>query len=230
MNNLYFFLYLDGDSIDQLYSQIFENIATQNVVKSSEEKAGASVSAKLFGVLGSDINGQSNNLLSINTSYSLTISQKASQLVERFRDEEMSIQNIILRNKLKEESLFFVGKTTFFLRDICDKETGKSALDDGHGLVQLTDNSLIMLESGNTSFIKEFSTTYMDTDDYYAINRSKMSKYGVLMSLSNSKIKKSIRHLNDKIIRGKHIDLYVFGQLIKQSAELYTINPFAVWK
>lgn len=230
MDRLYFFLYLDCDNIDQLYSQVFGNMTEQSVTQSSKEKFDSSVNANLLSVLGSNIEGQSSNLVSVNTTYSLTASQKATQLIERFRNEKTSIQDIILKNQTKEDNIFFVGKATFFLRDICDAETGISQLGDGHEFVRLTDNSLIMLESGNTTFIKEFSSTYMDSDDYYAINMSKMSRYGILMSLSNSKIKKNIRHLNNQIIRGKHNNFYVFGQLLKMSSELYSINPFAVWQ
>jgi len=230
MDKLYFFLYLDCDNIDELYSQVFGNIAEQSVAKSSEEKFDSSVNANLLSVLGSSIDSKSSNLVSVNTTYNLTSSQKAAQLVEGFRGDMISLQDIISKSQLKEEDMFFVGKATFFLRDICDVETGKSQLGNERGFVQLTDNSLIMLESGNTAFIREFSSTYMDSDDYYAINMSKMSRYGILMNLSNSKIKKSIRHLNNQIVRGKHNSFYVFGQLIKESPEIYMINPFAVWQ
>lgn len=137
---------------------------------------------------------------------------------------------LLLKNQTKEDSIFFVGKAPFFLRDICDAETGISQLSDEHEYVRFTDNSLIMMESGNTAFIRDFSSTYMDSDDYYAINMSKLSKYGILMNLSNSKTRKNIRHLNNRIVRGKHNNFYVFGQLLKMSSELYKINPFAVWQ
>lgn len=101
MDKLYFFLYLDCNNIDQLYSQVFGNITEQSVIKSSEDKFDSSINANLPGVLGANIDGQSSKLVSINTTYRLTSSQKAIQLVERFRNETISIQDIIIEKPNK---------------------------------------------------------------------------------------------------------------------------------
>lgn len=113
MDRLYFFLYLDCDNIDQLYSQVFGNMTEQSVTQSSKEKFDSSVNANLLSVLGSNIESQLSNLVSVNTTYSLTSSQKATQLIERFRNEKTSIQDIILKNQAKEDNIFFCWKGHF---------------------------------------------------------------------------------------------------------------------
>lgn len=230
MKEYYSFIYLDEENIDLLYAQIFKDIKEQNIVKSNEEKLDATVNANLFGILGSNLDGQLNDLTSISTTLRPSISQKTQQLIGYFKNSIISIQEIISKLQVIEDSTFFVGKAPFFLSDVCDSNTGKSELENEQNFVKLSQTSLIMLESGNTDFIKEYSSMYADSDDYYAINMSKQSEYGIIMYLSNSKSKKSIRHLTHKIKRGKHFNFYVFGQLIRLTPTLYRISPFAIWQ
>lgn len=230
MKEYYSFIYLDESNIDQLYSQIFEDIKEQNIVKSTEETLDATIKANLFGVLGSNLDGQLNDLTSVSTIVRPSISQRAQKLINYFRSDIISIQEIISRCPAIEDSTFFVGKAPFFLSDICDENTGSSELENEPRFVKLTQSSLIMLESGNTEFVKKYSSTYADSDDYYAMNMSKQSTYGIMMYLSNSKVKKSIRHLTHQIKRGKHFNFSVFGKLSRYGPTLYGINPYALWQ
>jgi len=232
MNKFYSFPYLDCYNIDQIYSQLFENIIEQSIINSNEGKFDSTVNANLLGILGSNLKGQASNLTSVNTTYNLTSSQKAALLVERFRNEKISIQEIISENQAKEESIFFVGSATFFLRDIQDVETGKSQLGDRREISPLTDNSLFIFESGNTPFIKQYFSENAESHDKhveYVISISKQAKYDIVMKLSNSKFQKSIRHLNKCVCRGMYNHFYVFGQLIELSTNFYSVNPFAIW-
>lgn len=200
-----------------------------NIIESCEKRFDSTVNATLLGVLGSNINSESGSLATINTRFDLTSSQKAALLIERFRNEKKFIQEIISGNITNEENRFFVGKSIFFLRDIQDAKTGKSQLGNGRELYPLTDNSLLIFESGNTPFIKQYSLTNTSPHTEYVISINMQTKYGIVMKLSNSKFQKSFRHLNEHVSRGMYNLLYVFGQLIELSTEFYSIIPFAIW-
>ena len=96
--------------------------------------------------------------------------------------------------------------------------------------INLDDDSVLVLETGDTAFIKEHCSDYIDTDDYYAINVAANADFGIMMHMSNSKIKKAIRHLTWVIKRAKHFNFYVFEELIKSSDKYYKISPFAIWQ
>lgn len=86
------------------------------------------------------------------------------------------------------------------------------------------------MESGNTDFIIKNCSEYMNSDNYYKSNQNKNINYGLIMHMSNTKIKKDIRHLTWEIKKAKHFKFYVFGELIKSSDRFYQISPFAIWQ
>lgn len=221
MKNYYSFVYLDNDAIDTLYPQVFGDVIEKSIVCSSEESIDASINAKILSILGSNVSSKENGSLSENIKLVTSTPRKAQLLIKHFQNSRLSIQDIITSNQPFEESLCFVGKGSFFLTDIYDKETGISLFSNTQ-YINLNNNSIIVLETGNTNFINRYCSSYDDT------NRN--TDFGVMMHISNLKIKKNIRHLTWIIKRAKHFNFFVFGELIKSSNKFYKISPFAIWQ
>ena len=234
MKDYYSFVYLDNDAIDILFPQIFGDVVEKNIIHSNEESIDASVNANLLSILGSNVSGKENSLSSENIKLVTSPARKAQLLIKYFKNNnDISIQDIIANNQPFVESLCFVGKGVFFLSDIYNKKTGSSLFQnvfDDTQRIDLDDDSVLVLETGDTAFIKNHCSSYLDTDDYYSINMTANTNYGVMMHMSNSKIKKDIRHLTWVIKRAKHFNFYVFGELIKSSEKYYKISPFAIWQ
>ena len=234
MKDYYSFVYLDNDAIDILYPQVFGDIVEKNIIHSSEESVDASINANLLSILGSNASSKENSLSSENVKLITSTARKAQLLIKHFqKNNSLSLQDIITNNQPFMESLCFVGKDVFFLSDIYNKKTGSSlfsSMFDDTRRINLDDDSVLILETGDTAFIKEHCSGYIDTDDYYAINVTANADFGIMMHMSNSKIKKDIRHLTWVIKRAKHFNFFVFGELIKSSDKYYKISPFAIWQ
>lgn len=234
MKNYYSFAYLDKKMIDILYTQIFDNIVEKIISSTNTEQIDSELQASLFKFINSSIEGQESSITSNNVKIIDSIYKKAQILINHFKDENnININDIIDNNCMENESIYFVGKATFFLSDIYDRTSGLSLFSSPYiedRYITIDNNSVFVLETGNTDFIHKHCSSYIDTDDYYGINFMNNLDYGILMHLSNDKTEKSIRHLTTKIKRAKHFRFYVFGELIKENNEYYKISPFAVWQ
>lgn len=230
MKDYFSFVYLDNSNIDDLYPQIFGDVIEKNILHSNEENTNMSIKANIFNILGSNADSKENVLISENVKIVIPTSRKAQLLINYFQNNVLSIQDIIASNQPFEKSVFFVGNAVFFLSDIYNEKTGVSLFNEHENHVNLDDNSVLILETGNTDFIRRHCLDYMDTDDYYAINNNRNAKFGIMMHMSNLKMKKNIRHLTWEIKRAKHFKFYVFGQLVKSSQRFYKIVPFSIWQ
>lgn len=233
VKNFYSFVYLDDNAIDALYSQIFDDIIEKDIVHSRNQRNDTLIETN-FGVLGSNTSSKEINSLSKSVKETKSIASKAQQLIQNFYKEPTSLQSIITKHQPFDESVHFVGQSTFFLSDIYNKQTGISlfANSDGNNTFRISpnDDSVLILEAGCTSFINTQSSNFADTDDYYAINKAKIADYGIIMHISNSKMRKSLHHLTSNIEKAKYFNFYVFGELIKESNKIYQISPFAIWR
>lgn len=230
MNSFYSFIYLDEDIIESLYPQILGDVIESKIAQVVQNESTASINGTLLGGISSSLSEIRNDSYTKSAKLSRATPRKAQLLIEYFRKAETDIFKIISNNQHSEESIFFVGKTVFFLSDIYNNENGVSLFYSGNSYVKLDSNSTIVLEAGSTNFLQQRSSEYTDADDYFEINMSKQENYGIMMHLSNSKIQKNIRHLTQKIKTGKHFKFYVFGQLVKSSFQFYKIVPFAIWQ
>lgn len=234
MKDYYSFIYLDDDAIDILYPQVFGDIVEKNIIHSSEESTDASLNSSILNILGANTSSKENCLSSENVKIVTSTARKSQLLIKHFQDSKLSLQDIIMNNQPFTESLFFVGKDVFFLSDIYNKKTGISLFskvcgnDTQH--ITLDNDSVLILETGDTAFIKKHCSDYIDEDDYYVINSVKNKNYGIMMHMSNSKIKKNIRHLTWVIKKAEHFNFFVFGELIKSGNTFYKISPFAIWQ
>jgi len=103
---------------------------------------------------------------------------------------------------------------------------------------EIIDNDTVFeFQSGNTPHVKKYSEDYKKSDDYIEICAPKSTINAIRMSMSNSKIKKHIRHINQVIMPGKLFNFYVFGELNAHSrlrddddTRFFIVNPFAVWQ
>lgn len=234
MKDYYSFIYLDEQMVEILYSQIFDNIVEENVSSSSAEQIKSNVKANLINVLNSSIDGQETTSSFQSTRSVNSIYKKAQILVNYFRDNSIiELEKIITKNRNFDENIYFVGKSTFFLSEVYDKKTGLSLFDSPSSneyYFPIDENSIFILETGNTDFLKKHCSKYINTDDYFSININKYTDYGIIMHMSNNKMKKDIRHLTTKIKRAKHFNFFVFGELIKESSQYYKISPYAIWQ
>lgn len=236
MKPYYSFVYIDDYFIDSLYSQVFGDITEQTILTTNSEDVNVSAESKLLSLLGFGLSG--NEAFSESHTNKIVIStpRKAQLLINYLTKEKeviSSLQEIIENNQPFNESLLFVGKATFFLSDIIDKKTDSSLLyandESDREKVVIDKNSVLVLETGNTHFIHKHCSNYMNTDDYYKLNINKNVKYGIMMHMSNSKIKKDIRHLTWAISKAKSFNFFVLGELVKSSDQFYKAIPFAVW-
>ncbi len=238
MKEYYSFVYLDIDSIDNLYPQVFGDIIERNVITSNEESIDESINAKIFNILGANANNKQNSISSENLKFATSTARKAQLLINFFKTDITSIQDIIenVQATNENESFYFVGNGTFFLSDIYDSQTGVSLFpthetcENNIQHININNDSVLIMESGNTNFISKYCSECIDLDDYYKINLSNNLKYGIIMHMSNKKIKKDIRHLTYKIKKAKDFEFYVFGELTKASNRFYQISPFAIWR
>lgn len=229
MKKYYSYIYLDNVIIEDLYPQVFGDTVKTIISKSIEDKANADVNANILNIIGAEIDASEHTITSENREIVTSIARKAQLLINYFKEEETSISNIIQKNIPFKESIYFVGKSTFFLRDIFDKNTGKSlfvyntthkTLDNEY--VIITDNAVLVLETGDDEYV------YRYQKGGYAHFYSHTIE--ILMHLSNIKIRKDVRHLTSVIKKRKSFNFYVFGELICENANLYKISPFAVWQ
>lgn len=234
MKDYYSFVYLDSDAIDMLYPQVFGDIIERNITHLNEEGVDASASSNILNILGVNVKSIENSAASENVKLVTSTPRKAQLLIRHFKRKIISIQGIIENCQSIDESFCFVGTGTFFLSDIYNKETGislfQNTYEQGVRRINLDDKSVIIMESGSTDFINGYCLEYTESDDYYKNNSNNELKYGIIMHMSNTKIKKDIRHLTWEIKKTKHFKFYVFGELIKSSDRFYQISPFAIWQ
>lgn len=236
MKPYYSFVYIDDYFIDSLYSQVFGDITEQTVLTTNSEDSNLSAESKIPSFFNFGLSGKETFSESYTNKFVISTPRKAQMLINYLTKEKTfipSLQEIIANNQPFNESLLFVGKGTFFLSDIIDKKTDSSLLymnqESNYKKTIIDENSVLILETGNTYFIHKHCADYMNTDDYYKMNISKNVKYGIMMHMSNSKIKKDIRHLTWAISKAKSFNFFVFGELVKSSEQFYKAIPFAVW-
>jgi len=242
MKDFYSFVYLDDDAIKILYPQVFGDIIEKCIIQSSEDSIDASVKASLLNILGSNIDSKSNNSIVENFKMVTSVPRQAQLLINHFRDKDiLSIDGIISSHRPLSESLHFVGQATFLLDEVYNKVTGESLMDNyrylgrymsrkstpdeqegdnANKLFVLDNDSLFVLQSG----YDELSPYSRERDENLD------SQYDIRMHLSNSKIKKDVRHLTSAINKGAEFIFFVFGELIQSHQRVFKINPFAVWQ
>lgn len=230
----YSFVYLDDDLIASLYSQMFDDVSEKCELQTNMGGVDLSANSKVLNFVGMSVNGKGEVSTSETIKIVTSIYKKAQCIINYFIDNAVfPIQTVIEREHPFDENVLFVGKATFFLSDIVNKRNGKSLLHNTDELQEsypiIDENSLFVLESGNTRFIHDHCSDYMNTDDYYKLNINKNAKYGIMMHMSNSKIKKDLRHLTWSIKETKSFNFTVMGELIHSGDRFYKIVPFAIW-
>ena len=148
---------------------MFDNIVEKIISSTNTEQIDAELQASLFKVINSNIDGQESTTTSNNVKIVNSIYKKAQILINHFKDDDnININDIIDNNCIENESIYFVGKSTFFLSDIYDKTSGFSLfrlpyIEDRY--ITIDKNSVLVLETGNTSFIHTHCSSYIDTDE-----------------------------------------------------------------
>lgn len=222
MKNFYSFVYLDKDSVDDLYSQVFEDdVVEKFITNSNEDITDIDINANLLNVFGSQAKNSENNTFLENVKIVTSTARKAQLLINRFKTDKMSLQDIIKDNKQWEESIYFIGKSTFFLKDIYNKETGKSIFLNNCENFELSENSILILETGDDYYIEKYKRTGYPSSPYI---------FEAMMHVSNIKIKKDVRHLTSVIQQRNQFNFFVFGQIIHNDNKFYKISPFAIWQ
>lgn len=234
MRSYYSFVYLDDESIESLYSQIFDDIAEKSQLQTNASGVDLSANSKVLNIVGLSVNGKGEVSTTETAKIVTSIYKKAQCIINHFIDNTVfPIQTVIEKEQPFDESALFVGRGRFFLSDIVNKRNGTSILFNADELQEtypiIDENSLFVLESGNTRFIHDHCCDYMNTDDYYKLNINKNAKYGLMMHMSNSKIKKDLPHLTWEIKKSKSFNFTVMGELIYSGDRFFKIVPFAIW-
>lgn len=233
MKQFYSFVYLDSTAIDDLYPQVFhddaiETIATQSI----EDTNDAEINANILKTIVGSIDSRVSTMLSPNARMVTSTARRAQLLIDYFKTDEISIANIIRENTPFTEGLFFVGQSTFFLRNIYDKKTGKSLFahaesqqlpySSNEGVVLNTD-AVLVLETGDEEYVYRYSQgRYVDYSPHIL---------EIMMHVSNVKIRKDVRHLTSAIRRRASFRFFVFGLLVPTGrSEFYKISPLAIWQ
>ena len=233
MKKYYSFIYMDNQLIRNLYSQVFDDVVESTIEHSHELSEGIAASGKILDILSSSVDYAVKGATSESKQQTLTDAKRTQLLINHWGDGRDRIQEFIEKHQPFYESKYFVGWDTFFLSDIYDKKTGQSLFSENqeaNGYIRMNNNSIIILEAGNTEFIRNMSRNYADTDDFYSLSRGTIEKYGIMMHMSNSKMQKDLRHLTWEIKRAKHFNLYIFGEVVKSGGIYYKLIPFAVWQ
>lgn len=232
MKRYYSFVYLDEDAVQMLFSQVYGDIVEQDIEYSNLETMDSSVNTGLLEMLSSKISSKGEFSFSKKFKYVPSPARMTQMLIDQFKTDNIFIQDIVESNQPFEESIYFVGKGTFFLSDMYNQKTGESlfvtALEEQISHINPNDNSVIVLEMGKTYFVQN----YCSDQDNLLIESEKpgCDKYGIMMHVSNAKMKKNFRHLTWEIKKAKKFDLYVFGEIVKCGDILYKISPFAIWR
>lgn len=222
MKNFYSYVYLDKNVIDDLYPQVFnDDIVEKNIIQSNEDAINMNINANLLNMFGSEAKNIENKTFSENTKIVTSTARKAQMLINHLKTDKMSLQDIIKDNQQSEESVFFVGKSTFFLKDIYNKETGKSIFLNSHINLELNENSILILETGDDYYIEKYMRTGYP---------SSPCLFEAMMHVSNVKIRKDVRHLTSVIHQRNPFVFFVFGELIHTNHKFYKISPFAIWQ
>lgn len=114
MKKYYSYIYLDNVIIEDLYPQVFGDTVKTIISKSIEDKANADVNANILNIIGAEIDASEHTITSENVEIVTSIARKAQLLINYFKEDETSISKIIQKNIPFSESVYFVGKSTFF--------------------------------------------------------------------------------------------------------------------
>ena len=214
MKEYYSYIYLDNVIIEDLYPQVFGDTVKTIISQTIEDKANADVNANILNIIGAGIDASEHTITSENVEIVTSIARKAQLLINYFKEEETSISKIIQKNIPFSESVYFIGKSTFFLRDIFDKSTGKSlfihdvsyrdSYTSGHlfdEYVVLTDEAVLVLETGDDEYIYRYKNHIYE--DYSP------DILEIMMHLSNIKIRKDVRHLTS-VIKKEEVLIFMF--------------------
>lgn len=235
MKKYYSYVYLDSTVIDDLYPQVFGDDAIGiEVLKTREEVINADINANFLNVLGSKLDSSKNTISSENTKIVTSTARKAQLLINHFKTDEISIEKIIEQNRPLDESVYFVGQSRFFLRDIFDKSTGMSLfvnVEPHHASytsanlanenVVLNNDAVFVLETGDDEYVRRYRNGY-----YIDYSPDILE---IMMHVSNIKIRKDVRHLTSVIHKRASFNFFVFGELIHTNSNFYKISPFAIW-
>lgn len=222
MKNYYSYIYLDKIVIDDLYPQVFnDDIIEKNISQSNEDTINMNINANLLNIFESETRDIENSTFSKNSKIITSTARKAQMLINNLKTDKVSLQDIIIDNQQPKESIFFVGRSSFFLKDIYNKETGESIFFNNHTNLVLNDNSILILETGDDYYIEKYKRTGFPSPPYL---------FEAMMHVSNIKIRKDVRHLTSVIHQRNQYEFFVFGELIHTSYRFYKISPFAIWQ
>lgn len=234
MKDYYSFVYLDNEMIEDLYPQIFDDVIGIEISNTKEETKNNTISGNLMSVVSASKEGTENISKSENIKLVTSVTKKAQLLINHFKTEIVDFQDIIRQNQPFEDGIICVGRATFELKDIYNKKTGKSILygkkldaeDERMIKIQGQRNNLhpFYIEPDNDSVFR------LEAGDIFYHYLNPRAPYGIMLNISNYKMKKEIHHLTEMIRLGREFTFYIFGELIMTDAKYYKISPFAIWQ
>ena len=241
MKDAIVFVYRDDNCIEALYTQKYDEIVELIITSSDNYALDSSVNAGIFNIVKAEIGGKMNTVSSEQVKIKTSIDRKTKHLIDAYKnDKKLLIDDIINDNLPFSESIYFVGRANFFLTRIYNNKTGKLFTFDPDTNIasEVIDNDTVFeFQSGNMPRVKKYNDDYKKSDDYIKICAPTSTKNAIRMSMSNSKVKKHVRHINQAMTPGKLFNFYVFGELNAHSrlredddTRFFIVNPFAIWQ
>lgn len=230
------YIYLDEDVIQGLYNQIFDNIIDETISTQNNFKGDISGGIEASGITkavidaGSNVGAEYTVQKTNEKQYQISVEKKTNLLISKISNgAPQKISDILDGKHPLKESIIFVGKALFTLISVYNQDGENTDLRNS--LISYYDrNPSILLETGTTFHIGEYSIDYPDDDEYHDLREFENMKYGVIMNLGEKKIRQSIRHLTFNIKLGKKFLLNVFGEIYYDSGKYYIVKPFAIWR
>lgn len=115
MRSYYSFVYLDDESVESLYSQIFDDIAEKSQLQTNAGGVDLSANSKVLNIVGLSVNGKGEVSTTETAKIVTSIYKKAQCIINNFIDNTVfPIQTVIEKEQPFDESTLFVGRGRFF--------------------------------------------------------------------------------------------------------------------
>lgn len=229
------YIYLDEESIQGLYSQIYDNVLDEKISVENSYKGDVNGEIEATGLinslvgLGADIGVEGSIQKISEKHFGLSIQKKTNLLISKLSNDVcVKIKDILDEKHPLKNSIIFVGEALFTLTAVYDKNGVKTKLD-GCLCKYYNENPSLILKSGSI-YNLDMSCENSKDDNYELIKEFGDMKYDITMHMGGDKIKESIRHLTHHIEFGKKFLFRIFGEIFYNGNFSYAIKPFAIWR
>lgn len=220
--NIKYYIYIDEEGIDSIYSQLNNETVNEKRVKKIKSTSGS------LNIMGGAFKGEFTGITELEKQISLSPEQKINQIIKTVSKTKYYYTDLVkaTKNSTSSKGIIIVNiYETFYSRLDYNSEKSVTAMIDSGYLNFEKGKKLLHYDSA----VSVPYDSYNYKDDYY-IN----DNYRVTLSMNLNNIKTSYvgktSHLAVALTGGKgEIRLGVLGQLRVIDNLFFQIKPFAVW-